>query len=160
MKPLKSMSHKTTSGKTPSKFAILSCVKPSDFRFATWLRSSHQEVFCEKGVLRNFTKFTGKYLCQGFFFNKVAGLRPANLWKKETLAQVFSCKFCEISKNTLPYRTPLVAASVDSCHFSSLISHDCSGSFPNKKWIILSHFSLVQKEYKDFELVLFRENMC
>ena len=31
-KPLKSMSHKTTSGKTPSKFAILSRAKPSDFR--------------------------------------------------------------------------------------------------------------------------------
>ena len=26
----KSMSHKTTSGKTPTKFTILSCVKPSD----------------------------------------------------------------------------------------------------------------------------------
>ena len=31
-KPLKSMSHKTTSGKTHSKFAILSRAKPSDFR--------------------------------------------------------------------------------------------------------------------------------
>ena len=31
--------------------------------------------------------------------------------KKETLAQVFSCKFCEIPKNTFFYRTPLVAAS-------------------------------------------------
>ena len=30
---------------------------------------------------------------------------------KETLAQVFSCEFCEISKNTFLYRTPLVAAS-------------------------------------------------
>ena len=39
-KPLKSTSHKTTSGKTPSKFAILSRVKPSDFRFVIWLRSS------------------------------------------------------------------------------------------------------------------------
>ena len=38
-KPLKSMSHKTTSGKTPSKFAILSCVKPSDGRFVTWFMS-------------------------------------------------------------------------------------------------------------------------
>ena len=28
------------------------------------------------------------------------------------LAQVFSCKFCEISKNTFVQRTPLVAASV------------------------------------------------
>ena len=38
-KPRKSMSHKTTSGKTPSKFAILSRVKPSDFRFVTWFTS-------------------------------------------------------------------------------------------------------------------------
>ena len=39
--------------------------------------------------------------------------RPAcNLIKKETLAQVFSCGFCEISQNSFFYRTPLVAASV------------------------------------------------
>ena len=31
-------------------------------------RSSHPEVFCKKGVLRNFAKFTGKHLCQSFFF--------------------------------------------------------------------------------------------
>ena len=30
-----------------------------------------------------------------------------NFIKKETLAQVFSCEFCEISKNTFSYRTPL-----------------------------------------------------
>ena len=30
---------------------------------------------------------------------------------KETLAQVFSGEFCEISKNTFSYRTPLVATS-------------------------------------------------
>ena len=34
-----------------------------------------------------------------------------NFIKKETLAQVFSCEFCEISKNTFFYRTSLVAAS-------------------------------------------------
>ena len=37
-------------------------------------RSIRQEVFCKKGVLRNFTKFTGKHLCQSLFFIKVAGL--------------------------------------------------------------------------------------
>ena len=37
-------------------------------------------------------------------------LRPATLSKK-TLAQVFSCEFCEISKNTFFYKTPLVGAS-------------------------------------------------
>ena len=35
-------------------------------------RSRLSEVSCKKGVLRNFAKFTGKQLCQGLFFNKVA----------------------------------------------------------------------------------------
>ena len=35
--------------------------------------SSHPEVFCKKGVLRNLTKFTGKHLHQDLFFKKVAG---------------------------------------------------------------------------------------
>ena len=39
-------------------------------------------------------------------------LRACNFIKKETLAQVFSCEFCEIYKNTFFHRTPLVAASV------------------------------------------------
>ena len=66
-----------------------------------------------KGVPGNFAKFTGKHLCQSLFFNKVAGLRPeaCNFIKKETLAQVFFCKFYEISKNTFSYRTPPAAAS-------------------------------------------------
>ena len=43
------------------------------------------EVFCEKGVLKNFAKFSGKHLCQSLFFNKVAG---------------GSCEFWKVSKNT------------------------------------------------------------
>ena len=35
-----------------------------------------------------------------------------NFIKKETLAQVFSSEFCEISKHHFSYRTPVVAASV------------------------------------------------
>ena len=38
-------------------------------------KSSRLEVFCKKGVLKNFAKFTEKHLCQSIFFNKVAGLR-------------------------------------------------------------------------------------
>ena len=60
--------------------------------------SSCPEVFSKKGVLRNFTKFTGKHLCQSLFFNKV-------FFKKETLTQVFSCEFCEMSKNTFGCKT-------------------------------------------------------
>ena len=78
-------------------------------------RSSLQEVLCKKGVLRIFTKFTGKHLCQSHFFNILAGLRSAtslcNFIKKETLAQVFSYEFCEIFMNNFFYRTPPVAGS-------------------------------------------------
>ena len=37
----------------------------------------------KKGFLRNFTKLTGKHLCQSLFFNKVAGLGcfPVNFVK-------------------------------------------------------------------------------
>ena len=34
-----------------------------------------------------------------------------NFIKKETLAQIFSYEFCEISKSTFLYKAPLVAAS-------------------------------------------------
>ena len=37
--------------------------------------------------------------------------QTCNFIKKETLVQVFSCEFCEISKNTFSYRTPPVTAS-------------------------------------------------
>ena len=53
-----------------------------------------------KGALINRTKFTGKHLCQGLFFNKLAGLGAATLLKKK-LTLLFSCEFCKISKNTL-----------------------------------------------------------
>ena len=80
-KPQKSMSHKATSGKFPSKFSILSSVKASDFRFVkfsssqVWshfsslifhdcsLRFSKQKVSyfkpfqsCPKGILRLWTR--------------------------------------------------------------------------------------------------------
>ena len=51
------------------------------------------EVFYKKGVLWNFTKFTGKYLCQSLFFNKVAGLRPEILFKKRLWHRRFSVNF-------------------------------------------------------------------
>ena len=49
-------------------------------------------------------------------------MRPTTLLKKR-LAQVFSCEFCEISKNTFSYRTPPVPASETSRnkpHFASI----------------------------------------
>ena len=43
-----------------------------------YYKSSHPEVFCKKGVHRNFAKFTGRHLCQSLFFDKVAGLQDSN----------------------------------------------------------------------------------
>ena len=74
-------------------------------------RSSCPEVFCKKVVLRNFAKFTENICVRVSFLLKLQA-RPATLFKKKTLAQVFSCEFCEISNNTFFYRTPLVTASV------------------------------------------------
>ena len=69
----------------------------------------------KKGILRNFTKFRGKHLCQSLFFNRQP--EACNFIQKETLAQVFSCEFCEISQNTFFHRTPLVATSESSSNF-------------------------------------------
>ena len=65
--------------------------------------SSHPEVFCKKGVLRNFANFTEKHLFQSFFFNKIASVRPATLlnkkpWKLLVAASVFST-YAKFSKN-------------------------------------------------------------
>ena len=61
-------------------------------------RSSRSEVFCEKDFLTNFTKFTGKDLCQGLFFNKVAGLRPATLLKKRLWHRCFPANFAKFTR--------------------------------------------------------------
>ena len=61
-----------------------------------------------------------------------------NFIKKETLAQVFSCEFCEISKNTF-YRTPL---------------DDCFCSIEKK-----SAFFSGNKEIAQRNAILSQENM-
>ena len=55
------------------------------------IQKQPQGVHYKKGVLRNFAKFTGKHLC--------SEPQACNFIKKETQAQVLSCKFCKIFKN-------------------------------------------------------------
>ena len=50
-------------------------------------RSSRPEVFCKKGVVRNFTKFIGKHLCQS--------LTPATLLKKRLWHRCFPVNFAK-----------------------------------------------------------------
>ena len=68
--------HKTYGGTRPMEFSTLVSVKD---------RSSRKRCSVRKDVLRNFTKFTGKHLCQSLFF------KVCNFIKKEALAHVFPC---------------------------------------------------------------------
>ena len=52
-------------------------------------RNSRPEVFCKKSVLRNFTKFTGKQLCQSLFLKKKRPW-PATLLKKRLWHRCFA----------------------------------------------------------------------
>ena len=79
--------------------------------------SSHPRCSVRKAVLRSFSKFTGKHQCHSLVSNKVARQNTqentcarvavliklqasaSNFIEKETLAQVFSSEFSEISKN-------------------------------------------------------------
>ena len=69
--------------------------------FDWYFRCSHRRCSIKKGgVLTNFAKFTGKYLCQSLFFKNVAGLRPATLLRKRLTQMFYPWEFCEIYKNT------------------------------------------------------------
>ena len=58
--------------------------------------SSRPEVFCEKSIFKNFSKFTGKDLCHSLFFYKVAGLKPATLLKKRLWYRCFPVNFANL----------------------------------------------------------------
>ena len=97
------------------------------------------EVFYKKGVLKNFTIFTGKHLCQSLFF------------KKETLAHVFSCEFCEIFKNSFLYRTPLVTASKRTYFHASVqylqgLIEDHAGRRYQKNTLV-NHMEVTKDQY-------------
>ena len=62
-------------------------------------------LFSCSTYLFKFTKFTGKYLCQSFYFNKVTG-QTWNFIKIQILAHAFCCEFSKICKNTF-YRMRL-----------------------------------------------------
>ena len=86
-------------------------------------RSSRPEVFCKKGVLKNFAIFTGKHLCWSLFliklqawkirnvhrkasvlvslFNKIAGLKASSFFKKRLQHSCFSVNIAKLLRIAL-----------------------------------------------------------
>ena len=51
---------------------------------------------CPKGAPKSLTKFTGKLLCWSLFFNKIAGLHSATLFKKRLRHRCFTVNFTKL----------------------------------------------------------------
>ena len=69
--------------------------------FEEYCQKQPPEVFCEKGVLYNFTKLTEKHQCQGLFF-RCLGLQL--YWKRDSVTGVFLWIFWKF-KNTISWDT-------------------------------------------------------
>ena len=77
--------------------------------FCSYVQKQPSKVFCKKRSSQKFRKIHRKKT-----FDRVC-----NMIKKETLAQVFSCEFCEISKNI--FFTEHLLATAFFCHLITLI---------------------------------------
>ena len=77
--------------------------------FCSYVQKQPSKVFCKKRSSQKFRKIHRKKT-----FDRVC-----NMIKKETLAQVFSCEFCEISKNI--FFTEHLLATAFFCHLITLV---------------------------------------
>ena len=102
-------------------FSILVIKKFTNLCFQPTFRSNCLQVFCKKDVLRNFTKFTGKHLCQRwhrcFPVNFVKFLRTPFLTEHLRWLFLNLEKVIKTCKNSLE-----IASCVnDSCAFGSVV---------------------------------------
>ena len=124
-------------------------------------------MFCEKGVLKYFTKFTGKHLCQSLFLKKLQAsvcnyikkenLAQASVYdynKKENLAQVFSCEFCKI------LRTPLFIEHLRWLLLCFLLFLIMVSKEQSKKSLKKTNLSQVMRTKKGNDLQLLQNNDC
>ena len=95
-----------------------------------------------EGILRNFTKFTGKRLCQVFFLLKL----QANFMKKETSTQILFCELCEIFKNNI-FASDCISKYESLCMivagYSCLIK-----SYSENIWKILRSISALDSKFR------------
>ena len=110
-------------------------------------RNSRPEVFCEKGVLRNFAKFKGKHVCLSLFLIKLQVLCLQHVLKKGAWQMCFLVNFAKF------LRTPLLTEQLRGMLLIICVKEHCVKSarigvilvriFPHSDWISL----LIQSEY-------------
>ena len=90
---------------------------PSLFIIFPWyfIYKSSRPEFSVKKLFLEISQNSQENTCA-----RVSGLVPATLLKMRLLMRLFSCEFCEISKNTFLHKTPLMAASVYSSLYGRL----------------------------------------
>ena len=86
-------------------------------------------LFSEAVIQRSSVKKVFLKISQNSQKNTCAGVSFLMKFQAWGLAQVFSCEFSKISKNTFLHRTPLVAASVVSIFYQNDISLQSCRSF-------------------------------
>ena len=64
-------------------------VSCSIFHFFGKLLGLATDFFYKKVFFKYFAKFTGEYMCRSLFLNKVAGIRPETLLKRDPDTSVF-----------------------------------------------------------------------
>ena len=111
-------------------------------------------MFCKKGVLRNFAKFTGKHLRQSLFFNKVEGFRPATLLKKRLWHRCFPVNFVKFLRAPFFIDHLWTTASAIDTLINCFQSHECiwnvtSGDYEdqNRKSLPLEEFDMSVQKY-------------
>ena len=97
-------------------------------------------MFSKKGVIRNFTKFTGKLLCQSLFFNKVSGLKPyqkMRLWHR-----FFPVDFVKL------LRTPLLTKHLRWLPLENI----CTLQMTEQKYSAKNFFVCQRRFFKNLQL--------
>ena len=89
-------------------------------------RNSHLRCSIKKGVLKNFSKFTGNNLCHGLFLNKIAGIRPLTLSKKRPWHMCFPMNLAKF------LRTPFYIEHL--CYLLLLSLKILAGQKSEKLW--------------------------
>ena len=112
------------------------------------------EIYMKKGVLlKKFSKFNGKQLCQSLFLNKVAGLRPAIWFKKGLWHSCIPVNFTKFSRKSFSQNTSRqlllhTTKTIQHHHYHQLFSQKAHLGCLSGFWIRLWYFNWVKETKK------------